>query len=217
LHYGRRELTKYGTQIRPLASDDYHRGHLPVLRVLTSAPDMGLPAYQSAFAYQKSLPNTYFTLVILSKETDTIVGVGCVFIELKFMHNLGKVGHIEDIAVDKNQQGKKLGLRIIQALTEISEAQGVYKTILNCSDANIRGSHQVLPFCSDANNPFTSFLPKMRLRKERKRDGQHLFSFPSLSDTNILSRRNTSRLRCTPLGFDLPLCTAKYLSHGQHT
>ena len=42
--------------------------------------------------------------------------------------------------MDESQQGKKLGLRIIQALTGISENSGCYKTILNCSDKNIRES-----------------------------------------------------------------------------
>jgi hypothetical protein len=37
------------------------------------------------------------------------------------------VGHIEDIAVAKDQQGKKLGLRIIQALDAVAEAVGCYK------------------------------------------------------------------------------------------
>jgi glucosamine-phosphate N-acetyltransferase len=67
-----------------------------------------------------------------------IIATGNVFIEKKFLRGLGSVGHIEDIAVDKTQQGKKLGLRVIQTLTEISEVLGCYKTILNCSDANIR-------------------------------------------------------------------------------
>jgi len=83
-------------------------------------------------------PCTYYSIVILDKASDKIVGVGTVFIERKFLRGLGSVGHIEDIAVDKSQQGKKLGLRIIQALTSISENSGCYKTILNCSDANIR-------------------------------------------------------------------------------
>ena len=43
------------------------------------------------------------------------------------IHDLGLVGHIEDIAVAKDQQGKKLGLRIIQALDHISETVGCYK------------------------------------------------------------------------------------------
>lgn len=52
------------------------------------------------------------------------------------IHNLGLVGHIEDIAVAKDQQGKKLGLRIIQALDFVAENVGCYKTILDCSEAN---------------------------------------------------------------------------------
>jgi hypothetical protein len=43
------------------------------------------------------------------------------------IHNLGMVGHIEDIAVAKDQQGKKLGLRIIQALDYVAEKVGCYK------------------------------------------------------------------------------------------
>jgi glucosamine-phosphate N-acetyltransferase len=52
------------------------------------------------------------------------------------IHNLGQVGHIEDIAVAKDQQGKKLGLRIIQALDYIASQVGCYKSILDCSEAN---------------------------------------------------------------------------------
>ena len=37
------------------------------------------------------------------------------------------MGHIEDIAVAKDQQGKKLGLRIIQALDYVAEKVGCYK------------------------------------------------------------------------------------------
>lgn len=55
---------------------------------------------------------------------------------LNSIHNLGLVGHIEDIAVAKDQQGKKLGLKLIQALDFIAEKVGCYKTILDCSEAN---------------------------------------------------------------------------------
>lgn len=46
------------------------------------------------------------------------------------IHNLGLVGHIEDIVVNKDQQGKKLGLRIIEALDYIAEKVGCYKVSL---------------------------------------------------------------------------------------
>jgi len=123
--------------IRPLSSTDYHRGYLSVLSVLTVVSDPGFEAWSIRFDAMRSAPNTYYPIVLVDKATDAIVGVGTVFIERKFLRGLGSVGHIEDIAVDKSQQGKKLGLRIIEALTYISENSGCYKTILNCSDANI--------------------------------------------------------------------------------
>ncbi|KAH8103387.1 acyl-CoA N-acyltransferase [Cristinia sonorae] len=125
------------TQIRPLASSDYRRGHLSILSVLTVVTDPGEAAWVAQFNAMRSAPLTYYGIVIVDKATDRIVAVGTVFIERKFLRGLGSVGHIEDIAVDKNQQGKKLGLRVIQALTTISENSGCYKTILNCSDSNI--------------------------------------------------------------------------------
>ncbi|KIK55477.1 hypothetical protein GYMLUDRAFT_136258, partial [Collybiopsis luxurians FD-317 M1] len=52
-------------------------------------------------------------------------------------HVFGSVGHIEDIAVDKNQPEKKFGLRLVQDLTDIVQREsGGYKTILNCSNKN---------------------------------------------------------------------------------
>ncbi|KAJ3486635.1 hypothetical protein NLI96_g4087 [Meripilus lineatus] len=123
--------------IRPLASTDYKRGHLNILSVLTVVSDPGEEAWRAQFNMFREIQKTYYSIVIVDKPSDRIVAVGTVFIERKFLRGLGSVGHIEDIAVDKSQQGKKLGLRIIQALTGISENSGCYKTILNCSDANI--------------------------------------------------------------------------------
>ena len=123
------------SQMRPLAKTDLSRGHLSVLSVLTSAPEVSEAQYAQTFDAMRS-SKLYFSLVIVSRATDKIVGAGTVFKEQKFIRSLGTVGHIEDIVVDKSMQGRKLGLRIIQALTAISEANGCYKTILNCSADN---------------------------------------------------------------------------------
>jgi len=126
-----------GLHMRPLSLTDYHRGHLSVLSVLTETPDVGPDAWATRFNDLRDTSRTYYIVVVVSRETDRIVASGGVFIERKFLRGLGNVGHIEDIAVSREMQGKKLGLRLIQALTHISEGVGCYKTILNCSDANI--------------------------------------------------------------------------------
>ena len=71
--------------------------------------------------------NVDFTIAICNDREDRVVAAGTVFVERKFVHNNGLVGHIEDIAVDANQQGKKLGLRIIEALKYIGAKKGCYK------------------------------------------------------------------------------------------
>jgi glucosamine-phosphate N-acetyltransferase len=77
-------------------------------------------------------------LVFVERKTDRIVASGTVFTERKFLRNTGKVGHIEDIAVDSSMHGKGLGKKLILALEEIARSQGCYKTILDCSKDNIR-------------------------------------------------------------------------------
>jgi len=75
-------------------------------------------------------------VLVITDDKEKVVGTGAVIVERKFIHELGMVGHIEDIAVAKDQQGKKLGLRIIQALDHVAKEVGCYKTILDCSEAN---------------------------------------------------------------------------------
>jgi GNAT superfamily N-acetyltransferase len=59
-------------------------------------------------------------------------------VERKFLRSAGLVGHVEDIAVAKSMQGRKLGVKLINALEEIGRTQGCYKIILDCSKDNIR-------------------------------------------------------------------------------
>lgn len=67
-----------------------------------------------------------------------LVAVGSIIIERKFTRGGGIIGHIEDIAVSKSMQGRKLGLKIINTLEAIGRGQGCYKIILDCSKDNIR-------------------------------------------------------------------------------
>lgn len=107
--------------------------------------------------------NDSYYLVCITDSSDKIVGTGALIVERKFIHSLGMVGHIEDIAVAKDQQGKKLGLRMIQALDYVAEKVGCYKV---CFDVWCWGCHgtrrgfagtdrrQSILDCSEANEGF---------------------------------------------------------------
>lgn len=132
-----KDLLPPDTIVRPLASDDYARGHLRVLSDLTSAPDIGAAAWSAQFARQRAAPDTYFPIVFVDVHTDQIVACGTLFVELKFLRAGGAVGHIEDIVVHKDGQGKGLGKRVIEVLTEVGRRRGCYKVILDCSEKNV--------------------------------------------------------------------------------
>ncbi|KAI4176889.1 MAG: hypothetical protein LQ343_000746 [Gyalolechia ehrenbergii] len=121
--------------IRPLQRSDYKAGMLDVLRVLTIVGEISEKAWDERYDWLARRGDEYYILVICDG-AKKVVGTGAVIIERKFIHNLGLVAHIEDIAVAKDQQGKKLGLRIIQALDSIAEKVGCYKSILDCSETN---------------------------------------------------------------------------------
>ncbi|KAI1108572.1 glucosamine 6-phosphate N-acetyltransferase [Nemania sp. NC0429] len=120
---------------RSLRPGDYDTGFLDCLRVLTTVGEITKEAFNERYNWMLS-QDTYYILVIEDTSTGKVVGTGNLLVERKFIHSLGLVGHIEDIAVAKDQQGKKLGLRLIQALDFIAEKVGCYKTILDCSEAN---------------------------------------------------------------------------------
>ncbi|KAI1259037.1 glucosamine 6-phosphate N-acetyltransferase [Xylariaceae sp. FL1019] len=124
-----------GYVARSLRLSDYDAGFLDCLRVLTTVGEITREAFEERYKWILS-QGTYYILVIEDTSTGKVVGTGNLLVERKFIHSLGLVGHIEDIAVAKDQQGKKLGLRLIQALDFIAEKVGCYKTILDCSEAN---------------------------------------------------------------------------------
>ena len=116
-----------GYSIRPLQPRDYHLGFLSTLAVLTTVGDISESAFLERFQHLHSTAaGTYYLIVVLDGQ-GKVVGTGALVVERKFIHGLGLVGHIEDIAVNRDQQGKKLGLRIIQALDSVSEKVGCYK------------------------------------------------------------------------------------------
>ncbi|KAL2368619.1 glucosamine-phosphate N-acetyltransferase [Blastomyces gilchristii SLH14081] len=121
--------------IRPLQRSDYFSGYLNVLRVLTTVGDFTVEQWNERYDWMAKRNGEYFLLVICDG-SGRVVSTGSLIVERKFIHSLGMVGHVEDIAVEMGQQGKKLGLRMIQALDYVAQKVGCYKSILDCSEAN---------------------------------------------------------------------------------
>ena len=72
--------------------------------------------------------------IILVIELDNnIVGTGTLFIENKLTYGGCKMGHIENILIDKKFRGKGYGQMIVNKLLNIAKESGCYRVDLNCN------------------------------------------------------------------------------------
>lgn len=118
----------------PSAKD--HAQYTETLKVLTKVGDISPEQFQDVIYNWEKYSDIYHPRVIVD-ENDTVVATGMLVVEQKIIHTCGKVGHIEDIAVAKSQQGNRLGDYLISLLTEIAKDAGCYKVILDCSPENV--------------------------------------------------------------------------------
>ena len=117
--------------IRELKKEDIWNGFLKSLDSLKLASD--IDKTKAAEVFEKINSNPDYIIAVAEIE-GKIVGSTTLLIESKFIHHGGLVGHIEDVSVDKEFQGKKIGEKIMKYLLEVSKNRGCYKTILNCTD-----------------------------------------------------------------------------------
>jgi glucosamine-phosphate N-acetyltransferase len=114
--------------IRFLTLADFKNGFLETLSFLSGVH----LSPEEAEKILKSRGEDYYTYVILEK--DQVIGTATLFIERKFIHSGGLVGHIEDVAIRPDWRNKNLGSMLISVLTSEAENLGCYKVILNCFD-----------------------------------------------------------------------------------
>ncbi|KAI9033309.1 acyl-CoA N-acyltransferase [Hyaloraphidium curvatum] len=124
-------------EIRPLHATDYEKGFLEALSHLTTVGEFTKDKFLDRYAYFKKHNHEYFTIVIEDLKKNRIAAAGTVFVERKFIHEAGLVGHIEDIVSHPGYRGKNMGRYIIEGLKSIAKTMGCYKVILDCGEHNV--------------------------------------------------------------------------------
>lgn len=124
-----------GYSFRKLEKSDYNNNYRETLQVLTDVGEISESQFNELFDYWEAA--NVFHPHVITNEKGIVVAAGMVFFEKKLIHECSLYGHIEDIAVAKSEQGKKLGFSMIIGLSEIAEKAGCRKVILDCSAKNI--------------------------------------------------------------------------------
>ena len=134
-------------KVRELQKKDLFNGFLSSLDSLRQASNIERNTAEKIF---DKIHNNPDHIIAVAEQDGKVVGAATLLIESKFIHNGGMVGHIEDVAVDKNFQGQKIGEKIIRYLLECAKNRSCYKTILDCSD-DVKPFYEKLGFRHNAN------------------------------------------------------------------
>ena len=133
--------------IRELKEDDIQKGFLKTLDTLSQTSSI---TQEKALEIFKEIKINPKHIIIIAELNGEIIGTTTLLVEPKFIHQGGKVGHIEDVVVRKEFQGRKIGQKIIKFVLQIAKNKGCYKTILDCSD-DVKSFYEEIGFKQHSN------------------------------------------------------------------
>ena len=118
-------------EIREIEEGDLEGEFLDTLDFLRNASD-----YEKNDPYEilKKIKQNPNHIIHVAVDDNKIIGSTTLFIEQKFIHDGGLVGHIEDVVVRKSYEGQGIGMKLVISLLDVSKQRKCYKTILNCED-----------------------------------------------------------------------------------
>jgi len=70
-----------------------------------------------------------------------LVGTTTILYEYKFIHNIVKLAHVEDVCIDKNYRNKGMGNLLINFIINEACKEKCYKIILDC-DVNLENFYK---------------------------------------------------------------------------
>ena len=121
--------------IRPFVATDLISSDqiFETLKALTAVSDIS-PEKRSQIAEVLAKPPHY---IFLAENDGVIIGTITLFAEQKIARGGRFCGHIEDVAVHADHQGKGIGSMLLTTAIEKARELKCYKVILDCSDANM--------------------------------------------------------------------------------
>ena len=118
-------------EIREIKENDLENEFLETLDFLRKGSDLDKNKAKEILEKIKQNSNQIIQVAIDDKK---IVGCITLLIEQKFIHDGGLIGHIEDVVVRKDYEGKGIGMKLVTSMLEYAKRKNCYKTILDCKD-----------------------------------------------------------------------------------
>jgi len=133
--------------IREIEENDLEKGFLESLDFLRKARDIDK---NKAKEILKKIKLNTDHIIHVAVDDNKIIGSTTLFIEQKFIHNGGLVGHFEDVVVRKDYEWKGIGIKLVMSLLERAKEKNCYKTILDCKD-DVKQFYERIGFKHESN------------------------------------------------------------------
>ena len=133
--------------IREIEEKDLDNGFLEALDNLRKTSDL---ENSKAKEVLKKIKQDENHIIHVAVDGNKVVGSTTLFIEQKFIHQGGLVGHIEDVVVRKDCEGTGIGIKLVLSLLEYAKMRRCYKTILDCND-NVKPFYEKIGFKYESN------------------------------------------------------------------
>jgi len=133
--------------IREIEENDLEKEFLESLDFLRKASDIDKNKAKEILKKIKQTPNHIIHVAI---DDSKIVGSTTLLVEQKFIHDGGLVGHIEDVVVRKDYEGKGIGIKLVMSMLERAKEKNCYKTILDCKD-DVKQFYERIGFKRESN------------------------------------------------------------------
>nr|AIF15648.1 GCN5-related N-acetyltransferase (GNA1) [uncultured marine thaumarchaeote KM3_70_F07] len=133
--------------IREIEENDLEKGFLETLDFLRKASDIDK---NKAKEILKKIKQNQNHIIHVAVDDNKIVGSTTLLVEQKFIHDGGLVGHIEDVVVRKDYEGKGIGIKLVMSMLERAKEKNCYKTILDCKD-DVKQFYERIGFKHESN------------------------------------------------------------------
>jgi glucosamine-phosphate N-acetyltransferase len=128
---------KVNIVIREIELADLKRGFFDTLSNLAQIGDIANQNDRAEKILSEIKLLRFCTIFVAVKQDGQLIGSITLLIEQKFIHNGGKVGHIEDVVTRREYQGSGIGKALVLKALDYAKQNKCYKVVLNCSSRNV--------------------------------------------------------------------------------